>query len=119
MYGIKGLIDKLKRYASAYSTPPYGREVTGTKELLLDAADAIESLSAKSEGMKWLPVSEYKEEYGPVLIKYFDGEEECFPQVARRKPDGNWYVGTDFEGDIAIPSWFEVKYFFDTQKLDD
>ena len=67
----------------------------------------------------WKPVSEYnREKYDWVLIKYFDGEEECVPQVAELRSDGKWHVSTDFDGDFTIPSWFDVIYFFDMQQLD-
>ncbi len=44
---ISELVDKLKNYAVEYDLPPFGREVEGTPELLLEAADTIEALSAK------------------------------------------------------------------------
>lgn len=44
---ISELVDKLKKYAAEYNLPPFGREVEGTSELLLEAADTIEALSAK------------------------------------------------------------------------
>ena len=97
--------------------------------ILLQAADTIESLSAKlqAENMErsadckngWQPILEYnREKYDWVLIKYFDGEEECVPQVAELRLDGKWHVSTDFDGDFTIPSWFDVRYFFDIQHLD-
>lgn len=100
------------------------------KILLEQAADTIEALSAKLEsanmersdryyGGGWQPVSEYsRDEYDWVLIKYFDGEEECVPQVAELRPDGKWHVSTDFDGDFVIPTHFDVRYFFDMQQLD-
>lgn len=100
------------------------------RKLVEQAADTIEALSAKlsaanmerSEayyGGGWKPISEYdREKYDWVLIKYFDGEEECIPQVAELRPDGKWHVSTDFDGDFTIPSCFDVKYFFDMQQLD-
>lgn len=44
---ITELVEKLRTYANGYNTPPYGREIEGTKELLKEAADIIEELSAK------------------------------------------------------------------------
>lgn len=44
---ISELVDKLKKYAAEYDLPPFGREIEGTPELLLEAADTIETLSAK------------------------------------------------------------------------
>ena len=67
----------------------------------------------------WQPISEYsRENYDWVLIKYFDGKEECVPQVAELRADGKWHVSTDFDGDATIPPWFDVRYFFDMQQLD-
>lgn len=39
---ITELVEKLRTYANGYNTPPYGREIEGTKELLKQAADMIE-----------------------------------------------------------------------------
>lgn len=44
---ISELVDKLMKYAAEYDLPPFGREIDGTKELLKEAADTIESLSTK------------------------------------------------------------------------
>ena len=94
------------------------------------AADTIEALSAKlaaanmersdrDYGGGWQPISEHcRDKYDWVLIKYFDGEEECVPQVAELRPDGKWHVSTDFDGDFIIPPNFDVRYFFDMQQLD-
>ena len=63
------------------------------------------------EKIKWKPIKEYnKQEYDWVLVKYFDGEYECVPEVAEQRNDGKWYTT-----DRQIP--FEVKYFFDMQSL--
>lgn len=98
--------------------------------ILYQAADTIEALSAKLDaanmersdryyGGGWKPISEYsRDEYDWVLIKYFDGEEECIPQVAELRSDGKWHVSTDFDGDFIIPPNFDVRYFFDMQQLD-
>ena len=102
-------------------------DVPMAKGIMKQAADTIESLSAKLADMErsaedknsWQPISEYnREKYDWVLIKYFDGEEECVPQVAELRSDGKWHVSTDFDGDVAIPPWFDVRYFFDMQQLD-
>ena len=47
MNKISELVDKLKRYAAEYDLPPFGREIEETSELLLEAANTIEALSAK------------------------------------------------------------------------
>lgn len=65
----------------------------------------------EKEKNKWRPISEYdREKYDWVLVKYFDGDYECVPEVAEQRCDGKWYT-TERE----IP--FEVKYFFDMQEL--
>lgn len=38
------IIDLLRLYAKKYHTPPYGREIEGTDELLVAAADALKQL---------------------------------------------------------------------------
>lgn len=38
---MSNLTEKLERYAKRYQEPPYGREVDGTADLLLEAAAAI------------------------------------------------------------------------------
>lgn len=99
------------------------------KILLEQAADTIEALSAKLAAVNmdmsadyekgWQPISEYsRDKYDWVLIKYFDGDEECVPQVAELRSDGKWHVSTDFDGDFVIPPHFDVRYFFDMQQLD-
>lgn len=102
----------------------------GIKLLLTEAADTIEALSAKLAaanmersdryyGSGWQPISEYsRDKYDWVLVKYFDGEEECVPQVAELRSDEKWHVSTDFDGDFIIPPNFDVRYFFDMQQLD-
>lgn len=37
------LIEKMRKTANQYETPPYGREVDGTVELLREAADKLET----------------------------------------------------------------------------
>lgn len=98
--------------------------------LINGAIDTIEALSDKLAVVNmerseryynggWKPISEYdREKYDWVLIKYFDGEEECIPQVAELRSDGKWHVSAGFDGDFTIPSCFDVKYFFDMQQLD-
>ena len=73
---------------------------------------SIENLIAKNkEKNKWKPISEYdRKKYDWVLVKYFDGDYECVPEVAEKRSDGKWYTSEE-----EIP--FEVKYFFDMQEL--
>lgn len=47
------LIDELRRYAEQYQKPPTGREIDGTAELLIAAADALEKAQPQ-----WIPVTE-------------------------------------------------------------
>lgn len=78
-----------------------------------------EEQTKENYGGGWQPISEYsRDKYDWVLIKYFDGEEECVPQVAELRSDGKWHVSTDFDGDFIIPPNFDVRYFFDMQQLD-
>jgi len=63
------------------------------------------------EELKWKPIKDYdREKYDWVLVKYFDGDYECVPEVAEKRSDGKWY-----SSERQIP--FEVKYFFDMQKI--
>ena len=63
------------------------------------------------EKISWKPISEYnRKNYDWVLVKYFDGDYECVPEVAERRSDGKWYTS-----EKEIP--FEVKYFFDIQEI--
>lgn len=39
---MKRLSDKARLYARSYGPPPYGREIEGTAELLLQMADKLE-----------------------------------------------------------------------------
>lgn len=119
---ISELIKNLRWYGSYADS--------AEKDLMYEAADAIQTLSAKLAAANmersdrhyvggWQPISEYsRDKYDWVLIKYFDGEEECVPQVAELRSDGKWHVSTDFDGDFIIPSHFDVRYFFDMQQLD-
>lgn len=112
------------------NTKVSGKVFFEIENALSQAADTIEALSAKLAaanmdrsdrcyGGGWQPISEYcRDKYDWVLIKYFDGEEECVPQVAELRSDGKWHVSTDFDGDFVIPTHFDVRYFFDMQQLD-
>jgi hypothetical protein len=65
----------------------------------------------KNKELKWKPIKEYdRKKYDWVLVKYFDGDYECVPEVAERRNDGKWYTS-----ERQIP--FEVKYFFDMQEI--
>lgn len=122
---IEQQVKELRELAGCY----YG-EIRSHASTILQAADTIEDLSEKLAaanmersdryyGGGWQPISEHsRDKYDWVLIKYFDGEEECVPQVAELRSDGKWHVSTDFDGDFIIPSNFDVRFFFDMQQLD-
>ena len=70
-----------------------------------------ERIKELEEKYKWKSISEYDNaKYDWVLVKYYDRDYECVPEVAEKRSDGKWY--TD---EKEIP--FEVKYFFDMQEL--
>lgn len=72
---------------------------------------AYEKEKEKNKELKWKPIKEYdRKKYDWVLVKYFDGDYECVPEVAERRSDGKWYTS-----ERQIP--FEVKYFFDMQQI--
>lgn len=62
------LIDELRRYAEQYQKPPTDREIDGTVELLLAAADALEKAQPQ-----WIPVTERLPEDGTYICT-LDGE---------------------------------------------
>lgn len=41
---MERLINRMRLYARRYNMPPYGREIEGTAELLIEAADELEHL---------------------------------------------------------------------------
>lgn len=98
---INELIQKLRHYAEEYKNPPYGREICGTKELLIQSADAIEELSVKVEQQKqqnmekssqyyhggWIPVNEcMPKEYDSIFAK-FKGTEKWVNGMAEKISD--------------------------------
>lgn len=44
---VSELTKRLRKYAAEYDLLPFGREIEGTSELLLEAADTIETLCEK------------------------------------------------------------------------
>ena len=82
------VVDKLKKYAAEYNLPPFGREVEGTPELLLEAAKMIEVLSAKLAAVNmeleslyesdggWIPVKEKLPENNIAVLIQVNGEYE-------------------------------------------
>lgn len=51
---MKRLSDKARIYARSYGQPPYGREIEGTAELLLQMADKLEEYEDSEEQGKLL-----------------------------------------------------------------
>lgn len=127
---IEQQVRELRECVEECDNPLYDTKMKRIAKLMYQAADTIETLSAKLAaanmersdryyGGGWRPISEYcRDKYDWVLIKYFDGEEECVPQVAELRSDWKWHVSTDFDGDFIIPPNFDVRYFFDMQQLD-
>ena len=71
----------------------------------------LEKEKEKNKELKWKPIKDYnRKKYDWVLVKYFDGDYECVPEVAEKRSDGKWYTS-----ERQIP--FEVKYFFDMQEI--
>ena len=89
-----------------------------TKKQIEESIDAYETLltayekeKEKNKELKWKPIKDYdRKKYDWVLVKYFDGDYECVPEVAEKRSDGKWYTS-----ERQIP--FEVKYFFDMQEI--
>lgn len=112
------IIDKLtnpKKYKLVEIIRMMKRE--GSERFLITKPEIIQGLLdlySKEKGKnKWKPISEYdRQKYDWVLIKYFDGDYECVPEVAEKRTDGKWYTA-----EREIP--FEVKYFFDMQEIED
>ena len=70
----------------------------------------------------WQPIEEYFREAGRydwVLVKYFDEDYECVPDVMEyRHPNtekAGWYNRTDHK----LEDCFTPKYFFNMQQLDE
>ena len=73
--------------------------------------EELEKEKEKNKELKWKPIKDYdRKKYDWVLVKYFDGDYECVPEVAERRNDDKWYTS-----ERQIP--FEVKYFFDMQQI--
>ena len=80
-------------------------------ELVETLLTAYEKEKEKNKELKWKPIKDYdRKKYDWVLVKYFDGDYECVPEVAEKRSDDKWYTS-----EKQIP--FEVKYFFDMQEI--
>ena len=81
------------------------------RDAIKNLLTAYEKEKEKNKKIKWKPIKDYdRKKYDWVLVKYFDGDYECVPEVAEKRYDGKWYTS-----EKQIP--FEVKYFFDMQKI--
>lgn len=96
---MKKLSDKARLYARKYGQPPYGREIYGTAELLLQLADRLEEEWGKN---KWIPCSERLPEESLNSVIGWDAyrKRPCF--VQRR--GGRWVLGDDTDF-VHITAW--------------
>lgn len=86
-------------------------ELKAYKDRVNELKQELEKEKEKNKELKWKPIKEYdRQKYDWVLVKYFDGDYECVPEVAERRSDDKWYTS-----EKQIP--FEVKYFFDMQEI--
>ena len=54
---------------------------------------AYEKEKEKNNKIKWKPIKDYdRKKYDWVLVKYFDGDYECVPEVAEKRSDGKWIL---------------------------
>ena len=65
---MSNLTEKLEMYAKRYQEPPYGREVEGTADLLLEAAAAIREAE--------LSVSKLRERFMDGMHAVYQGDDE-------------------------------------------
>lgn len=82
-----------------------------TDSIAIETALSMLEEKEKNKKIKWKPIKDYdRKKYDWVLVKYFDGDYECVPEVAEKRSDDKWYTS-----EKQIP--FEVKYFFDMQEI--
>lgn len=118
--GRKMIIDKDCGYFNEEINDPYSPypgecEDCYRYDTCLNAKDTDVDNVEKLEVIGWRPISEYsRKKYDWVLIKYFDGDFECIPDVAEMRSDGRWWT----RADIIIPDIFDVRYFFVMNQLD-
>lgn len=112
------ILKEFRNYNKFYKEENRDLTITITLEAKESIDKAIERLltayekeKEKNKELKWKHIKEYdRQKYDWVLVKYFDGDYECVPEVAERRNDGKWYTS-----ERQIP--FEVKYFFDMQEI--
>lgn len=114
----KEILNNIKEYMQNDIDKGYHKFVyndLGSDFKCIDCINAIDNvlnrIEKQSKEIKWKPIKDYdRKKYDWVLVKYFDGDYECVPEVAEKRSDGKWYTS-----ERQIP--FEVKYFFDMQKI--
>lgn len=96
---MKKLSDKARLYARSYGQPPYGREIEGTAELLLQMADLLEEEQEKN---KWIPCSERLPEESSDSVIGWDAyrKRPCFVQ----RWGGRWILENDADF-VHITAW--------------
>ena len=108
---IEYQINKLRLYAKEYESLPYHREIEGTKELLEQAADTIEALSAKladmgrsaaHHGDGWVSCEDGLPEESLNSVIGWDEHRKrcCFVQYW----GGRWILGNDIDS-VKIVAW--------------
>lgn len=122
--GVYTIICELENFYTAYEKekgenvklrlqdiPLMEGELKAYKDRVNELKQGLEKEKEKNKELKWKPIKDYdRKKYDWVLVKYFDGDYECVPEVAERRNDGKWYTS-----ERQIP--FEVKYFFDMQEI--
>ena len=133
------LIDKARIYARSYRQLPYGREIEGTAELLLQMADKLEKyentgldpeemeglnfgsnqlrilnlLEEEREKHKWIPCSERLPEESLDSVIGWDAyrKRPCFVQ----RWDGRWILGDDVDF-VHITAWQPLPEPYKTER---
>lgn len=120
---ISELVDKLKKYAAEYNLPPFGIEIEGTPELLLEVADTIESLSAKLAvanmeqsdkyyGSGWILCEDRLPEFGKrylVTALWKDGELVTYSVYdAVYGSDGIWHTHNYAPVSYKVIAWMPL-----------
>lgn len=108
---MKEIVEKIDRYIEIYKTPPTGREVQGTVELL----EECKSIIAK-ESSRWIPIEEGLPPLGiPLIVSVYDTfkitNELRYPVIYRKslfREGYNFYV-YGAEENILLPEYTVVK----------
>ena len=120
------LIKNLRLYAKSYTESFLGREVDGTKEILIQAADTIEELSAKVArqnmerssqyyGGGWIPCSErLPDDDVPVLVTFVDKDDKKYTDVAITSYGQEYFGGKPLNSKDWKPPF---RYFENNYKI--